>query len=307
VAVKRPSTSLSVGIPYQLRALGWTRKRNTLGVTKARWKVLTPDVADIDSLGVLTPRKSGIVVVELSAGGWRNAEVRLRVSARESRLILDEQWFANVETRWSFFGIPKPFIYRDREGGALDVNGDGNFLSGAYFRLPVDARNGISVDFLLKTPITQSKWQVILVGLAAISDMSRLGRWDHSTGYIAEYLDPDPGCAFAYPAGEGAEALEPVWLSRLRSATGRPFKLESGSTYRVHLQFLPDGRCGTAIDGHAGLITQGPALTNKPYLLVILGSSVNTRILVGSLVLRSGVAEGMDWKSLRYGDGAWTN
>jgi len=66
---------------------------------------------------------------------------------------------------------------------------------------------------------------------------------------------------------------------------------------RVRLQFLPDGRCGLAVNGRAQAMLGRTVPLGDSALLVIDGYSHRTRILVGALSVWRGVRRDVDWSA----------
>ena len=307
VAIARPSQSLTPGVPYLLNALGFSRDRNPVAPRVARWRSLTPEIASVDSLGVLVGKKPGFAVVELSAGGWRKTLETLEIRSATTKLLLDEKWDSGVNARWRVFGEPDPIIVRDGGANAFFNNGDGDFFSGAYSRHTFDARRGISMDFDVSTPINRTQWQLIIAGLQPIENASRIDTWDHKTGYITGRIGEEPACWFTYPIGEGKDrTTQPPWYQSMISAMGNPsFRIDEGAWYRVRVQIFPDGRCGTAINGRALIINRDIRPLDIPVLSVIEGMSVDTKILVKRVMISSGVPTDIDWTGLTYDGISW--
>ena len=160
----------------------------------------------------------------------------------------------------------------------------------------------------LSTPISEFQWQIVSVLLQPFSTRSELDRWDHVTGYISDHLDRIRGCDFTYPTGEGRRALTPQWFNSWRRAVGDSSStLHKGSWYKVRVQIFPDGRCGLAINGHPVLVNIGNGPVRLPVLPMIYGSTAGTRILVGKVLITSGVPRDLDWSSLRFDGSGWVN
>jgi DNA-binding SARP family transcriptional activator len=298
------------GIPYQLRARGWTERGREIRPAVMRWRSLTPGIASVDSMGVLQARKSGSAVIEISAGGWRiTADTINIIDEPPARLIVQESWDNSAFSRWKRFGQPKPVVMDDPHGRVMLNNGDGNFLSGAYYSKGIGAESGVTLDAEISTPITEFKWQLIEVLLYSFSNPRQLEKWDHTTGYISRYLDlaSSPGCAFQYPGGEGPESLtRPSWFPSWQLATRDSSSvLHKGSWYKVRVQLFPDGRCGLAINGHPLMIAASRVSTAVPVLPIIEGNTVGGKILVGRVAIWSGVPTDIDWSKLKFDGYQW--
>lgn len=307
LAILRPGEPLALGIPHQLMPLGWSKGRRRMSPVTVRWRSLTPSIAPIDSLGVLLPRDTGNAVIELSAGGWRIKRDTIRIGPVSVATLLDERWGPNAFNRWRVFGDPQPVILKDGKLDTFYNNGDGMFFSGAYLRNGFDTRRGIAMDFDVSTPITRTQWQVVIAGTVVFRDAEHLTQWDHKTGYLQGVVDRSPGCWFKFPQGEGARATTDLsWFPSLRVAIrDSSYRIDTGKWYRVRLQIFPDGRCGTAINGHALTIEPGNGPLSLSVHAIIQGSSVATRILVGRVLVQSGVPTDIDWTPLRFTGYFW--
>jgi hypothetical protein len=307
LAIRSGRQPLQPRVPHLLVAEGWSRGRRRIQPSLARWRSLTPEIAAVDSLGVLTATDTGRVVIELSAGGWRRVVDTVLIASTPTVTLVDEKWDSSWNTRWRPFGDPQPAVVADAARRALLNNGDGNFLSGLHLNRPLDAEEGLTIDFDVSTPITRTQWQIIHVGMPSFMNANHIERWDHKTGYIAAYVDDAPNCSFSYPAGEGDAALTGTgWYASMQTALDdSSFKPFDGRWYHVRLQLFPGGRCGIAINGKAVMIMPGLGPPRAPILPVIQGNSVGTRVLVGHLVIKSGVPDDIDWSALKYDGYNW--
>ncbi len=307
--IARPQGSLPVGVPILLGLRGWT-KAGTAAVPQAvRWHSLNETVARIDSVGQLVARDTGMAVIEASAGGWRSTRDTIRIGPATTPVVLDERWTADWQARWHVFGDPAPEVVNDAKVGHAFLNkGDGSFFSGAYLIRTLHAARGLAVDLELSTPITRTQWQVATVGVASLTETARLARWDHRTGYFpADVSASEVSCNFAYPKGEGAGAAQQASpFGAIESlGNGAPRRLDTTSWYRLRLQILPDGRCGIALNGHAVYIGARSRAPRPPVYLMLYGSTVATRILVGRVLVTEGVPSDVDWSGLEQIGDVW--
>ncbi|HVD61165.1 MAG TPA: hypothetical protein VNC11_09880, partial [Gemmatimonadaceae bacterium] len=306
IAVVRPSGPLARGVPHRFVAVAWSKGRRRMTPSAVRWSSLTPSVSTIDSLGVLLPKDTGIAVIEVSAGGWRTARDTFRIENGTDIPVLDEEWDDRAFQRWRAFGVPEPVIVKENSRGSLLINGDGNFFSGAYFRRELDASRGLAIEFELSTPITRTQGQVAIIGVNPVRSARDLSRWDHRTGYLSPFLENDAGCFFTYPTGEGPGATtRPVWFASLRAVTDASFRIDDGRSYTVRIQVFPDGRCGTAINGHPLTIYPSVGLLGRLLTPIIEGNSENTKIIVRRLTIRGGVPRDIDWAKLHFNGWIW--
>ncbi|HEU4879521.1 MAG TPA: hypothetical protein VFT21_08710, partial [Gemmatimonadaceae bacterium] len=307
LAIERGQEPLPPNVPVLLTATAWSNQRRRIQPAIVRWRSLTPSIATIDSLGVLVATDTGKVVVELSAGGWRRVIDTVQIGFTPSRILVDERWKSRWKTEWRAYGDPEPIVVEDSGKSALLNNGDGNFFSGVYYRHTFSAANGIAMDMDLSTPITRTQWQMIQPGLQPFTNLNHIERWDHKTGYLTGFLNDTPGCNFSYPAGEGDGALTGMpWYASMRSAINdSSFTLSDGRWYHARLQIFPSGRCGIAINGYAVFIGPGLGPLRDPVLPIIQGHTVDTRVLVGHVVIRSGVPDDVDWTKLAFDGFNW--
>jgi hypothetical protein len=308
IRISRPSVALAPQVPYRLRVSSVSRDGHQILPGVMRWRSLTPLIASVDSLGVVVPLKPGSAIIEASAGGWRTTVDTIRVEPSRAVRIVDERWEGNVLARWQFFGKPKPSLIQEGNQTRFLNNGDGNFFSGAYLNRDLDAREGLAMDLEISTPISRYQWQIISVLLQPVSSRKQLDEWDHVTGYISERFDRLSGCDFTYPAGEGRGALNPPWFESWRRAIGDSSStLTGGDWYNVRVQVFPDGRCGLAINRHPMRIGVQTQSLRLPFLAMTYGNSVGTRILVGRIVVTSGVPDDINWSRLQFDGSAWIN
>jgi DNA-binding SARP family transcriptional activator len=303
--VDRMTISLGLGPPilgssHQLTAEGLDATGKTLSPGVVRWASEDTSIATIDTLGRLTPRKVGSVMINASAGGWRI--VRTPVSIREpaSRVLLDEDWSHGLEPVWRSFGIPKPvLVSTETFAHAFLNNGDGSFFSGAYTSSGFSVAAGIWLDAEISTPIRSTESQEQVVELFAImpKDAAAWAGWDHLTG-DGPAGTQFPRCGIRYPAGVGGAnfgkemLVEGVWSTALLTA---PPSLRSGRPHRLTIQLFPDGRCGVAINGNP--LWTGPATFSESTVHIgLAGNSVNTNILIGRLRVGTGIAPGLVWE-----------
>lgn len=308
VAIAAPHQPLAVGVPQSLKARGWTKQRDVVSPQVARWRSLTPDIAEVDSLGILVGTKPGFALIELSAGGWRKAVATVEIRAAEVKTPIEESWGTAVNDRWRVFGNPSPKLVRNDGITAFLNNGDDNFFSGAYMRRRFDARDGVAMDLDISTPINNTQWQLIIAGLQPWAKSTWLDEWDHKTGYMIGDNGGEQGCWVNYPFGEGkGNTTRSPWYRSMLLAVGNPsFRIDTGKWYRVRLQIFPDGRCGMAINGRSVVIGQGRGPLTSPVLPIIEGMSVGTRILVGHVKIISGVPSDVDWTGLSFDGSTWT-
>lgn len=308
VAISAMPRRLPVRVPHQLRVSAWTANKRAAAVGLTEWRSLTPAIAVVDTNGVLIGLKNGVALVEASIGGWRTATARIPIEDIPSAVRLDERWNGDVWNRWRRFGVPESELIGVGSASSLVINGDDDYFSGVYLKQSMDARNGLAIDLEVSTRITRTQWQTILATIAPLTNPAALDRWDHKTGYISQFF-PLAGCAFTFPHGEGPNAISGIrWLPGLLAAKrDSSFQLQDGRWYRVRVQLFPDGRCGIAVDGHALVIEHQTVDVFRPMLMVVQGNSVDTRLLVRRVTVRSSVPPGVNWDRLVWDGKEWSN
>lgn len=308
VLIVTPHQPIVPGAPHQLTAVGLTHDGRSTEPEAIHWRSLTPDVAAIDSLGVMVASRDGIALIEVSAGGWRKAVDTVQIRRSATKLLVEENWDGEVNKRWRVFGSPGPKLISTHDTIAFLNNGDDAFFSGAYMKRTFIGRDGLAMDIDISTRITRTQWQLVLAALQPLMPQSRLQEWDHKTGYMSGLYGDQAGCWFHYPNGEGKESTTRApWHESMLLAEGdRSFRIDDGSWYRVRLQLFPDGRCGIAINGRAVMIETGSGPVQYPVLPILQGMSVGTRILVGRVIINSGVPGDVDWSSLEPDGYFWS-
>ncbi len=283
---------------FQMRAVAVDAAGNPASAPRIDWSSRDPDVAAIDSTGYVTPQRVGSARIRVSVGGLVSREVTVRVAAATATSILREDWRGGLEPQFVPFGEPRPRIVRDPAlGHAMFNNGDGSFPSGVYSKTERQAARGMGVDIVVKTPITELQWQVLMVGFFQAGDGSQLTTWDHRTGAHPALSGPRRSCQFAMPAGEGPKGLRRVTVNGLEpSAIPVEDRFFRGEPFKVRVQLFPDGRCGVAIDGRALRIVPTEITGVDSYRLIIGGKSVHTQLLVGALEMWEGVKPDIDWR-----------
>lgn len=300
LAIEAPSDSISVDEPTQLRVAGFTNLHERATVHAVTWRSTDTAIVTIDSLGMMHPLKPGAATVDVSAGGWRAARRSFRVVASSSRDLFVEAWNNPFASRWRPFGHPFPRIVRDSVlGPSFLNNGDGTYFSGAYLRTPFDGRKGLALDAVIRINVTRPQWQYMEINIEQMPNPALLETlWNHVTGYLpAQFRPLATGCSASYPRGEGRAAALTIGgggeLPRRPGAT-RP-DIANGVPTRVRLQIFPDGRCGVAVDGAALGVSVARLSALDSLFVVLQGSSLETRALVGALRLRTGVPADIDW------------
>ena len=282
----------------RLAARGTDPLGRALPVHAVTWHSHDPEVATVDSSGVLLPRRAGRVWILASAGGWRTDSVQIEIAESVVDTVLVESWRDGLGDAWVPFGQPRPEIVALGDSAAFWYRGDSSFASGVYSRRTFSMSGGLGVEALVAGRVTQTQWQLHSLELLEAVNDAALETWDHTTGSI-----PYRGallCSVTYPAREGAGGADSVGLGcgTVRLTVRAPRSLGDGSWHRVRMQLLPDGRLGLAIDGEPVGLTPTPVPLERPFRLVVNGYSHNTRMLTGDVALWTGVPGDVDWRVL---------
>jgi DNA-binding SARP family transcriptional activator/WD40 repeat protein len=295
---------LYLGAPSRLQVRGRSALGHAMEVTESQWRSLTPDIATVDSSGVVTSLKKGVAIIEVSAGGWRSGRVSLPVTEDSSTVILTERWDHPLTDQWVPFGHPYPRIEQHRQFGRAFVNnGDGDFFSGAYLRTVLYGTRGTVLETDVSVPITRPVHQYLEIGFRGVHNLDQLRRWNHLTGYLPSEISGNDNsyCGVVYPAHEGtagALSLNPLGTLTLRNGEQTP-AIARGEATHIQIAVLPDGRCAVLVAGERLYVAREPMNPADTLLLVVQGNSVGTRMAVGPITLKSGVPIGFPWRDSR--------
>lgn len=282
-----PPARLPIGISTTLRLQGRDEHGAPMAVPDEVLRVVSTHggEARLDAGGILVVRPvDARMDVEITAGGYRGATLRLTAEATPAALLVDERWSAGWEGRWIRSGTPLARLQRDDEGAILNVNGDSTYQSGvtSLRRFAVD--DGLAVDFDVRMQLTQSRWQALSL---------RIGRVAAWTAEGPELLD---GCVLRYPQGEG-------WfgLTHLRTSSTlppAPPAVRSGR-FLLRLQYFPDSSCGVAVNGLP--VSRGSmrwVRLRAPAAIAVDGQAYHTLVGVRRVRVWRGIPRDVNWESL---------
>jgi DNA-binding SARP family transcriptional activator len=303
------SGELRVGNAYRFRLEGFRADGRPVAfdTSAVRWRSDDPTLLTVDSLtGTATGVRLGSTVVRVTAGGWRSDTLVVTVKPSLARVLFLEDWSA-ASDRWRIFGQPMPRLgAHPTLGSALHVNGDGVFISGVYLGTGMDPRAGVTVEAIISTPIRDTKWQTLGIGISPATDSAALERWDHRSSFPAgSRLRVNSDCGFGVPSGEGTAGRERYHVIAGHRSWGgtAPASMRLGSTYRVRLMLGADGRCHVAIDGEPVFVSTNALSVETPVRLWLYGNSVGTDIAVGKVTVWEGDPGGVDWGKLEWRQG----
>nr|MCU0635408.1 Ig-like domain-containing protein [Gemmatimonadaceae bacterium] len=311
VSIDGADRPLAVDVPQRMAVSGTDALGRTVVLHDVRWSVSDTAVATIDGAGMLTPRRAGGVRVRATVGGWRSAEVLLRIAASPRELVVDEQWSAPSRAGWAgvgwrLWGVPRPRVVSG-EGGApaLLIDGDGNHHSGAYLDRALDASRGVSMEVRLSLPVSRLQWQTITVGFTALPDSAARATWDHGDARPTAFgaASSRANCEVRLPAAEGALGVGRVVAhvdTRTSPRIAVPATLFDGRWFTVRVSLLPDGRCSMAIDGRVVWTSENAVDRRVPVHAVVHGQSVGTAVKVGRVVVSRGGTTAAGGKELHF-------
>jgi DNA-binding SARP family transcriptional activator len=297
-----------IGAPYQLNGAAADPSGASRALPFSAFSVSDSGIASISATGVLIGKRSGRVTVHVSAGGWRRDSLTVTIRENRRDTVAFDVWSHGLASSWLTFGVPRPRILSARDGtNSFTTAGDGRFHSGALTQADFSTSTGLTLTTTLEAPITLGQWQDVEVALYAGIDTARVRRWDSTAGYLwAEgRIGANPlRCTFKYPGGtEGSRYADEIRVEGHRTGAHylAPAWLRTGRTTRLTLQLFPDGRCGAALDGIA--IAMTPALADTPSRarILLMGNSYQTNVLVGPVLLRTGVDTMIRWEAVNAG------
>lgn len=307
IAPKRWASRLQVDAPLiapanaatQLLASAFDPRGEAVRGIRVSWRSLAPDVAVVDSNGLLTPSRPGTVPVEVSGSGWIVDTAVIRIGRTTVDTILHDRLTGALERQFIPFGTPKPFLQGDTLT-PLRINGDSSFTSGVYTRQSFDASAGLAVEVLASTPLTVNQWQTFGVDIFPDRDDERFRHWDHATGGLPRtYWRDVAWCAAGMPYGEGYGALDHWALGHVGGTLSLPLPAwqRTGRRYRLRLELLPDGSCGVAVDSRPVIFLPAVKPPRGRYRVAIAAMSMWTSIAVGDVRIMQGVDSRIDWRA----------
>ena len=291
------------GTPHLLRARGTTVSGQDVALGATRWRSLDTSVALVDSSGILRPKRAGLAVIEVSAGGWRTALDSLTVLPAHSDTLLTARWTDEFEADWIAYGDPRPAPVYLRDGTyALRNNGEGSFSSGVLSKREFSVARGVAVDAQVSVRVTAKQWQIQNLGFDADLDTSAILRWDRTTGDLPRgarfqeciaMFPGDPECA-----DFGALLVAQATPSAEHRAFAAPPGFRRGRWIRFRVQIFPDGRCGVAVNGKPLWLSSARVFARPNVRVVAYGNSSETDALVGPVDVLEGVPGDIDWSEI---------
>lgn len=261
-----------------------------------RWWTDHPEIAAVDSEGVLIGLSEGQTTIHVSAAGVAVASQAVSVAGPAVHRLLRENWSDDFHSRWRVFGLPAPASIQlpDGERG-LWVAGDDNYASGVYSRNEYAAAGTLTLELTLSAPVNAGDWQWVRVALASFPDTSALGRWDHESGPFP-FRAGVHLCAFDYP-GQG-EMGEPNWITLAAGHLSRRVpalpRLRTGEPSHIRIQLHSDMSCTFIIDGEVVSRFAVRTPMRGPVRVFIEGKSVGTMMVIGPLELSQSLGSTRD-------------
>ena len=287
------SDTIPLGAPFQLLATGVDAGGRASAVSLIRWHSSDSRIATVDSTGLITPRRTGTVRVDATTGSWVSASRAFVIADIPPKTLATFDWSTLDDSRIIPFGDPKPIVVNDhRMGRSLLINGDDSFTSGIVTSPSFDGRDGLAIETTVSAPISAMQWQAVTVALDPRVDSTALAKWNRRTGAVPIVTTSSP-CGIIFPAAEGPDGLHQIDVGF--GGAPAPPRIGSGQPFRLLVQLFTDGRCGIAIDGFPVAIAPTRPPADRRYRVSIAGYSFGTRILVGRVVLSSGIRPGINW------------
>ncbi len=300
IQLSGPLTAVPVGITTKLRVRALAAGGAEVPLRgRMSWTTTDSAVASVDSTGTLHPLSTGRVVVNVSLGGWKTAQLALEVVGAAAQPRVRESWTNDWTTRWLAIGTPLPgVVLGPGNVRAFHNNGDGSYASQAVLRSAFTARDGLGVEVQLSTPLSHSTMQAAKVELVPGVDTLALRGWDNR-GRSPALGNVDKMCAARFPAADGTFGATRMVVD---GAGERQFDLgsvagsmRSGTWWVLRLQILPDGRCGVAVNGRPVWLSRESIDLEGDFRVRLGESSYDAKILHGPLVLWTGVRADIDW------------
>jgi hypothetical protein len=297
VEVLAPARGLPVDQTLVLRLRAYGRDGNIRPAHAVRFWSLDDSIATVRD-GVLRPRRTGVVRVVGTVGGWRSDTIAIPIVASTERSVATERWDADWVTRWFAFGDPAPTVVTGPRGErSLNPNGDGSYSSGAFLRQPLNLTEGFGVEFRASLPFTPLyQWQSL--GVAVEHSLPAAAFGDSLFPEKATPASAKNGCAASF----GGDARVTRTFVRLIGADDQTLTLPiresfyDGRWRTIRLQLFPDGRCGLAVDGLVAAIVPATQDLRNRGMLSLNGHSVQTTLRVGPISMWEGVRGDVDWQ-----------
>lgn len=297
VDVLAPARGLPVDQTLALRLRAYGRDGNIRPAHAVRFWSLDDSIATVRD-GVLRPRRTGVVRVVGTVGGWRSDTIAIPIVASTERSVATERWDAAWVTRWFAFGDPAPTVVTGPRGErSLNPNGDGSYSSGAFLRQPLNLTEGFGVEFRASLPFTPLyQWQSL--GVAIEHSLPAAAFGDSLFPEKATPASAKNGCSASF----GGDARVTRTFVRLIGADDQTLTLPiresfyDGRWRTIRLQLFPDGRCGLAVDGLVAAIVPATQDLRNPGMLSLNGHSVQTTLRVGPISMWEGVRGDVDWQ-----------
>jgi len=298
VSIETPPGSQVSGVPFSLPVTGTDRDGHRVEVLAKRWSSSDPEVAEVDSRGMVYPHRPGRVVLTVTAGGWRTASVEVTIGPATVGEVTREDWAEGLR-RWVPFEEPRPDTTRGPDRIlALWNRGDKNHFSGAYSRRTWDARQGLGVEALVSAPTTGRGFEHIRILLMEGVDEALLDAWGHRRTVPGDGVRP--ACTVRYPQRHVGAARWRFLFSTVDAIlVDASAAYGSGRWFRLRLQVFPDGTCGLALDGRMVARTSDHLPLTGRYRLILQGSDIwGSGMLVGPLEVWEGIRTDVDWSRL---------
>lgn len=280
VKIESGALSLEIGQSVRLRAIATDRHGATISVP-IRWSALNGSIARTDALGLVAALQAGVGSIVASAGGFRSDTVAVAVSYAPVDTLLMEDWSHGLDTlRWRLFGRPLPLVRalpREHRHVFLS-NGDYNHPSGVISRASFDPwKSGLTIESEGHFHFTGNPWQYwelgVVMGKAKLLAGTELGTMD----------------AFVGVRGPRPVETDTTWTCGQHAIRLNPEPKLDREWTQIALQILPDGVVECYVEGALIGRTRVDASSHQPIVVVLGGSSVDTDLYHGRVVVTRGL------------------
>ncbi len=257
------------------------------------WRALEPQILSVDPDGVVTGNRPGRGRVVATAGHWRSDTLTLvvRGDALGEDVLLREDFRTLDPGSWMPVGTPHPLPVVLEDGApALSIPGDGHDRDGARSLRGLPLDRGLSVEVSVRLRLTRRDRQ----GLDLVLLEPGVG-----TPIDVHPTEAHQSLSITWPSEE-LERFDPRELAlRVAGHTVRfrlPAEVGTDDWIRLGLEVRPDGQVQVLVQGipvgsHPLHVDAG---TGSPWYLQIVGSAVDTELLVRDLGVWRGVREAPD-------------
>lgn len=302
---RRMPLNAPAGVPLKLSATVQDAYGATIPyVGNLRWSLRDTLAGTIDpTSGVLVANGTTSTIRAIVSAGSAQDTLELPVTPDSNHVVLRETWADTLMSNWILFGVPVPrVVNRGASQWAFLNNGEGSFNSGAISRQAYELSYGLAVDVEVSLPVTSRQWQALSVLIVQQADTARYARARGRN--VPPAIVPGMGlCGGGFPQeGQSFGGMNVLSVASVTAQERINFPTPgwtTGEWHHLRFQYLPDGRCGIALDGVPVVVLPGRPVIGGQGRALIAGNSVGTQALVGALTITQGVPSDVDWTRAR--------